>query len=94
MILILLFFFYGFLAMTLNGLRSSSLVVLILRRYCRERGSSLHGVEKFISTLKAAKLQSTTCVSLVAVKSLHRSRVYVNRCVCSKCVSNPGSSAK
>ena len=69
-------------------------MVLILRRYCRERGSSPHGVEKFISTLKAAKLQSTTCVSLVAVKSLHGYHVSVNRCVCSKCVSSPGSSAK
>ena len=73
---------------------SCSLVVLILRRHCRDRGSSPHGVEKFISALKATKLQSTTSVSLVVVRFLHGSRVSVNRRVCSKCVSSPVSSAE
>ena len=65
-----------------------------MRRNCSDRGSNPHGVEKFISALKATKLQSTASVSLVVVKSLHGSRVSVNRCECSKCVFGPGSSAK
>ena len=68
-------------------------MVLILRQHCRNRGLSPHGLEKFISALKATKLQSTTSVSLVVFKCLHGSRVSVNRCVCSKCVFSPGSSA-
>ena len=69
-------------------------MVLILRRHCRDRGSNPHGIEKFISTLKATNLQSTTSVSFVVVKSLHGSHVSVDRRVCSKRVSSPGSSAK
>merc|ERR1712081_173068 len=76
-----------------NHRESCGIVVLTLRRQCRDRGSNLFGVENFISALKTTMFQSTTSVSLVVVKSLLGSRVSVKCCVCSKCLSSPGSSA-